>query len=466
MEACSKLKKLLELYDTAFQHPDGCGICGESTDAELRDCGHRYCLGCAPSSDKCGVQAELTAQSGRTTLTLKGTADWIARWCEGRGAQTESADPGSIALELRLLGKPVVRRELCALCADVLSALPDALKEQEVEEPYLVISCAFAMALRKKHQESIAQAVVLQAVAPDEESVMFVRNVAAQTVDLVLAANDDNIELAPLQEMVLALAIELCEEQSAKRPFIVALRGYQADILKALKKMGVPQHHGDCLVKCCDALIPPRVTLGECVKVLESVKKAAKLAYQAKVLMYHRVEDAKNRLKILKGLLKELVGRVLPSEERTEPELLRRRSSMCSESEMSTLSPHSQMSASSQSTFSADEIRNAEKNIATYFSRFDYEGEGVLRDSEDVEMLVTSLCVKLQLEMGVAEMAGLMPTQADMPAQGWTLELFKEWFINTFFMNAADQSPCSTPASSPAHTPRQGEAAEGEQCDL
>eukprot|EP00657_Telonema_sp_P-1_P001257 TRINITY_DN12877_c0_g2_i1.p1 TRINITY_DN12877_c0_g2~~TRINITY_DN12877_c0_g2_i1.p1 ORF type:complete len:114 (+),score=33.05 TRINITY_DN12877_c0_g2_i1:48-344(+) len=76
-------------------------------------------------------------------------------------------------------------------------------------------------------------------------------------------------------------------------------------------------------------------------------------------------------------------------------------------SESSTISPQS-CSQSSQSTYSADEIRTAEKNVGVYFARFDYEADGVLKDREDVEMLITSLCVKLQLEVDLSEILSLI----------------------------------------------------------
>lgn len=62
--------------------------------------------------------------------------------------------------------------------------------------------------------------------------------------------------------------------------------------------------------------------------------------------------------------------------------------------------------------------------------RFDYEGEGLLCDREDVEMLITSLCVKLSIDMNLEDLPAVMPTADQIPGQLpslWLSQLTSLW---------------------------------------
>lgn len=377
----------------------------------------------------------------------------------GKGAFVPSSDPAEVALELRLLGEQVCSRELQAVCVKLLEKkLPRLLRDAGTDEPYTVIGYTLGLNLSRRQLVTDCQSAELNAqLSPKLErrySVLELdcRVIANKTLELMQLAGDDS-PIEELEAKILEMAEILCDTLTAKRPFIVSLRGHEAQVRKILHKMGVPAHYEETLQKCCAECMG--WNLQELVMAMKSVKRISKLAQQAKTLMFPRPAEAKQRLKQFKKILLELAATVLPddyTEHRSET------------TDMSTFSPVS-LTTSSMSNLSANEYSNAEKQVAVYFSRFDYEGEGLLCDKEDIEMLITSLCVKLSIDMNLDDLPRVMPNEDETPARGWTVELFRKWFMNKFF--ADDLSECySSPTTTPLATPRALSDIEEEEDDI
>jgi len=375
----------------------------------------------------------------------------------GKGAFVPTSDPAEVALELRLLGEQVCSRELGRIAGELLEKkLPRLLRDAGTDEPYTVIGYTLGLNLSRRQLVTDCESPKLTAQPKLERrySVLGLdcRVIAHNTLELMQLANDDS-PIEELEGKILEMAQILCDPLTAKRPFIVSLRGHEAQVRKILHKMGVPAHYEETLRKCCAKCM--EWSLHELVMAMKSVKRISKLAQQAKTLMFPRPAEAKQRLKQFKKILLELAATVLP-DDYTEH---------CSETtDMSTFSPMS-CTSSTVSNLSANEYSNAEKQVTVYFGRFDYEGEGLLCDKEDIEMLITSLCVKLSIDMNLDDLPRVMPNEDETPARGWTVELFRNWFMNKFF--ADDLSECySSPTTTPLATPRALSDIEEEEGDI
>jgi len=448
MQQVESLTHLIELYDIAFSSVDGCVLCGgKATGASA--CGHSYCEACTAGGKdcECHLLREIASRAGRKLPGLMAACEWSKKWAKGEGHFVPSTSAAEVALELRLLGEQVVSREIQAICVKILEKkLPRLLRDAGTGEPYMVIGYTLGQVLsRQQEPQSRSRRTSVTGSPQSPKSTLSCRDIASDTLQLMNLAHDDS-PIEELEAKVLDMAATLCDPLTAKRPFIVALRGHEAEVKKILHKMGVPPHYEETLRKCCAEVVnevQQDWSLHQLVEAMQSVKRIANLAQQAKVLMFPRPAEAKQRLKQFKKILLELATFVLPEDE----DIVNPTES----TDMSTFSPLS-FTSSTQSNLSFDDYSSAEKQVAVYFGRFDYEGEGLLRDREDVEMLITSLCVKLSIDMNLDDLPAVMPTPDQIPVRGWTLELFKRWFMDKFFM---DHCSCySSPTTTPVDTPR------------
>ena len=68
--------------------------------------------------------------------------------------------------------------------------------------------------------------------------------------------------------------------------------------------------------------------------------------------------------------------------------------------------------------------------IGKYFARFDFDGCGTISSGEDVHMLCTTLCVKLQIPVSPDQIQRLM--EGSLTMGSYSLGEFQTWFDEVF----------------------------------
>jgi len=336
----------------------------------------------------------------------------------------EKSKKDLMALEMRLMGKAAAMEMLWDAGIQLLDEMARVF-ESDASEPFVVL-----LGLLMSHIRTISGKRKRTSRTPrGEDCAAALEPVLSGLMSMASSASP-----ATMQHQLVLMSLELFGSGTTKRPFIASLRGQSSraeENLKLLVKNGVEQQHeltllrgAELLHSCTKATMHDAVTLPEVEQLLQLVRRIAETP-------------------------STVAAQVLLDQVRKIHEKPRYGASSAQGSPAP--SPRVEIvSTPATPVMGADAEEASERStlMHKYFIRFDLDGCGKLSSRDDLRMLCTSLCVKLEIGVSPERIGELVDQSAD--ASQYTLPEFESWFSTVFHdanLTASRSTPRSTPRS-------------------